>query len=110
MPNALDKVTCYRKLAEEVAKRAECVANGPIRRHYCEIANSYLAAARAEFWVCGTRNRSSADCHLRSIRARHRAFSAGLVNLLPINHINGRGVHAAEPNDVQWPRFWPRYG
>ena len=48
MPSALNKVACYRKLAEEVAKRAECVANGPIRRHYCEIANSYLAAARAE--------------------------------------------------------------
>jgi len=46
MPDALNKVTCYRKLAEEVAKRAECVANGPIRRHYCEIANNYLAAAR----------------------------------------------------------------
>jgi len=48
MPDALNKVTCYRKLAEEVAKRAECVANGPIRRHYREIANNYLAAARAE--------------------------------------------------------------
>ncbi len=48
MPDALNKATCYRKLAEEVAKRAECVANGPIRRRYCEIANNYLAAARAE--------------------------------------------------------------
>jgi hypothetical protein len=33
MPDALNKATCYRKLAEEVAKRAECVANGAIRRH-----------------------------------------------------------------------------
>jgi hypothetical protein len=48
MPDALNKMICYRKLAEEVTKRAECVANGAIRRHYCEIANSYLAAARAE--------------------------------------------------------------
>ena len=48
MPSALNKVTCYRKLAEEVAKRAECVANEPIRQRYCEIANNYLAAARAE--------------------------------------------------------------
>jgi hypothetical protein len=108
MPDVLNKATCYRKLAEDVVKRAECVANRPIRRHYCEIANNYLAAARAEL-VCGTRNRSSADCHLRSIRAHHCAFSAGLLNLFRINHSSGRGLHAAEPNDVQWP-FWPRYG
>ena len=48
MPDTLNKATCYLKIAEEVAKQAECVAHGPIRRHYCEIANSYLAAARAE--------------------------------------------------------------
>jgi hypothetical protein len=48
MADALKKAICYRKLAEEVANRAECVANGPIRRRYCEIANNYLAAARAE--------------------------------------------------------------
>ena len=48
MPDSLNKATCYRKLAEEFAKLAERVANGPIRRQYCEIADSYLAAARAE--------------------------------------------------------------
>ena len=43
------------------------------------------------------------------MRAHHCAFSPGLLNLFPINHSSGRGLHAAEPNDVQWP-FWPRYG
>jgi hypothetical protein len=48
MQDSLNKATCYRELAEECAKLAERVANGPIRRNYREIANTYLAAARAE--------------------------------------------------------------
>jgi len=48
MQDSLNKAACYCKLAEECAKIAERVANGPIRRNYSEIANTYLAAARAE--------------------------------------------------------------
>jgi hypothetical protein len=100
VPDALNKATCYRKLAEVVAKRAECAA--AIRRHYCEIANSYLAAARAEL-SCAEQETARRRIVISAPPERATAISA---HLFPINHSSGRGVHAAEPNDV----FGPRYG
>jgi hypothetical protein len=78
MPDALNKATCYRKLAEEAAKRAECVANGAIRRHYCQIANSYLAAARAELSCAEQETARRRIVTSGSSDPRHRAFSASL--------------------------------
>ena len=81
-----------------------------IRRHYCEIANSYLAAARAELSCAEQETARRRIVISAPSEQRHRAFSAGLLNLLPINHFSRRGVHAAEPVDVQRSRFWPRHG
>jgi hypothetical protein len=85
MPDALNKATCYRKLAEVVAKRAEL-----------------LGCCGAEL-SCAEQETARRRIVISAPPERATAISA---HLFPINHSSGRGVHAAEPNDV----FGPRYG
>jgi hypothetical protein len=48
MPDAVGRASAYRELADESLKLSERASDDEIRGHYCAIAASYLAKARAE--------------------------------------------------------------